>query len=387
VNALLLILFALAVCMAARAADWSWQPAVEWRVDHQSNRLLSATREDSGEAGWLSLDAGVQRNTENLQLSLQPHFELQRFANNRSLDAEDSALQLGGRWSREYSQLSASAEVSRESTFTTELAETGIVDVNTRRELRNANLDWRQYLTSQATLDIQGGFMDVDYPNGLNAGLVGYRYPNTSLQLTRQFSSYTSFNVAVFGGWLDAPQALTTSRDVGVQAGATYALSSALNLELSAGLSDTRRSNPFETRSDRSQIWSAKLSRTFELGQWNFSLKRDITPDGRGVLARRDELAGGISREFAPRFTSSFTLHAIRNAEHAVRFFAADDYRYLSAETGLDRNLAQDWVLGIHLGATGAQRQSGDTNVHGWYTVLVLRWAPATRPLENRVWP
>jgi len=87
VNTLLLILFALAVCTAARAADWSWQPAAQWRVDHQSNRLLSVTQPQASEAGWLTLDAAVQRATEDVQLSLQPHFELQRFAQEADFDS------------------------------------------------------------------------------------------------------------------------------------------------------------------------------------------------------------------------------------------------------------------------------------------------------------
>jgi len=160
-----------------------------------------------------------------------------------------------------------------------------------------------------------------------------------------------------------------------------------MKLELSAGLSETQRANPFEMRKDHSEVWNARLSRVFELGQWNCALERSVVPNGRGVLARRDEMSAGVSRQFAPHFTGSLTVHAIRNAERAVRFFAADDYRYVSAEAGLDRNLTGNWILGLRAGEAGAQRDIGDTNVHGWYGALALRWTPEARPFGNRDWP
>jgi len=217
VNTLLLILFALAVCTAARAADWSWQPAAQWRVDHQSNRLLSVTQPQASEAGWLTLDAAVQRATEDVQLSLQPHFELQRFAQDSVLDAENESLQVSGKRLWEYSQLTASAQWSRLSTLTSELAETGIVNVNTRQEMRSAQAGWAFSPTPQSQLQTQLVFSNVDYPDGLRFGLVGYRYFTASVGVTRQISSYTSWTVGALGSHVTDPILEITSRDVGVQ--------------------------------------------------------------------------------------------------------------------------------------------------------------------------
>ena len=368
----------------ASAADWSWQPALEWRMDHQSNRLLSATEKDASQATWLSFDAAIARATENVELTLRPRFELQRFNGDRALDSEDSSLQLGGRWPREYSELSASAEISRSSTLTTELAETGIVDANTRRELRSASVSWNRYFSRELQLDAQLGFADVSYPDAQSSGLVDYRYPNASLSLVRQLSAYTSWSLTAFGSKVEAPAVFTTSRDIGLQIGMTRALSPALRLQLSAGSSETQRATPFETRSDRSQVWDAQLSRALEAGQWNLSLARSLTPNGRGVLARRDEASISMSHTIASRFTGSVSLHAIRNAERAVGLFANEEYRYLSAEAALNRNLSQNWIVALRVGGNDAQRRIADTDAQGWYAALALRWAPAIRPI--RAW-
>jgi hypothetical protein len=369
------------------AADWSWQPAMEWRVDHQSNRLLSAAQEEASQATWLSFDAAIIRATANTELTLRPHVELQHFNGDRALDSEDGSLQLGGRWLREYSELAASAAISRSSTLTTELAETGIVDVNTRRELRNASVSWKKYFSREMQLYTQLGFTDVGYPDAQNSGLVDYRYPNASLSLVRQLSAYTSWSLTASGSKVDAPAVFTTSRDIGLQIGMTRALSPALRVQVSAGSSETQRTNLFETRSDRSQVWDAQLSRTLEAGQWNLSLARSLTPNGRGVLARRDEASVSMSQTIAPQFSGSLSLHAVRNAERAVGLFANEEYRYLSAEAALNRNLSQNWIVALRLGGNNAQRRLADTDAQGWYAALALRWTPALRPIRDWDFP
>lgn len=381
-NTLLLILFALAVCTAARAADWSWQPGFDWRVDHQSNRLLSTAQADAGQATWLSFGGAIQRATTDTELSLSPRLTVQRFSEQRDLDSEDGSLALAGKWLREYSQFAASALVSRDSTLATELAETGIVDLNTRRDLRTATASWTWSFAPTTQLDTQFGYTDVEYPDGRRVGLVGYRYPNGSLGLTRQLSDYTSVSLTAYGSRVEAPAALTISRSLGLQIGMARALSPDMQLQLSVGFSDTQRSNPFASRSDRSQLWNAQLTRKLQSGQWSFVLERSLAPNGLGVLASRDEASIDFARMLSANFTGSLSVHGIRNAERSVGPFSGEDYRYGYAEAALSRSFLRDWALRASLGGSEAQHRSiADTSAHGWYAALALHWAPAARPV------
>jgi len=227
----------------------------------------------------------------------------------------------------------------------------------------------------------------VDYPDGLRFGLVGYRYFTASVGVTRQISSYTSWTVGALGSHVTDPILEITSRDVGVQLGMMRDLSASMHLQVSVGVGQTQRSDPFASRTDTSQIWNAQLNRVMEQGQWNFSLARTVTPNGRGVLASRDQLSAGLSRRLATHFTGSVTFSAIRNAERPVGLLAGDDYRYMSAEAGIDRSLTENWILGVRLGGLGAQHDIGNTNVRGWYTALALRWTPAARLIGDQGWP
>src|SRR5262249_9109660 len=154
----------------------------------------------------------------------------------------------GGKWLREYSQFTASAQWSRLSTLTSELAETGIVDVNTRQELHGAQVGWTWNLTPQSQLQTQLGVSDVDYPDGLLFGLVGYHYHNASAGLTNQLSPYTSWSITAFGSRLESSQILTTSRDGGLSLGLARSLSEKAQLQMSIGLSERRQQDLFDTR-------------------------------------------------------------------------------------------------------------------------------------------
>ena len=378
-----LLLISLVPAPSLRAADWLWQPAFEWRMDNQSNRLLSNTDATASQAVWLSFDASLKRDTEDSELSLRPHFGIQRFVNESRLNSEDGSLQAAGRWLFEYSQFALSADAARVSTLITELSETGIVDANGRRNVLDANASWSQNIAPQSELDTQLGVSDIKYPDGLRQGLVSYRYTSASLSLARRQSDYLTWNLTAFGGDLDAPLALTKSRDLGLRAGLTRALSLVMRLDLSAGITNTRLEDFFGSRNDRSQVWLAKLTRATEMGQWSLSAERNIVPNGRGVLARRDELALGFSRPLSAMLTASLGLHAIRNADRGTSGLNSDDYRYYTGEAALARTLTQAWTLALRVGANNAQRLASDTDAHGWYAAVTLDWAPGARAIRD----
>src|SRR5579862_8451648 len=61
------------------AAQWSIQPQLSWQVDYDTNRSLSPGAPGSEEA-VLSADLQLQRSLENMQLMLEPHFDVRRYS-------------------------------------------------------------------------------------------------------------------------------------------------------------------------------------------------------------------------------------------------------------------------------------------------------------------
>jgi len=108
------------------AAQWSLQPVLSWQTDFDSNRSIEPNGQGSEQA-VLSADAILQRSLENLQFSLQPHFDLRRYSDSEWSPGDDRSLAGAFSWNSERSQLSLNGSIANQNTLTTELLETGII--------------------------------------------------------------------------------------------------------------------------------------------------------------------------------------------------------------------------------------------------------------------
>lgn len=365
----------------AHAAEWSFQPALDWRVDHHSNRRLSV-ESDPGEGAWLTLSAAFRHATDRSELTVRPQATAQRFANQSQLDAEEGALGLSGTWLGEYSQLKGSANIADTSTLTSELDRTGIVEARARREERSATLMWNRRLTPVWSFNTQFGYQDIDYPGGLRFGLIGYRYPNAAVGLTAQVSASVAVTATAFGGELTAPLTRTESRNTGGRVGLQWALSKTTQASFSGGVNLTDIENPFGSRHDDGQVWSAGWTRTGELHRWNLSWSRNAAASGRGVLSRHEELAAGVARDFSAQLSATLSLRGVRNAD-VVPGLREERYRYTAVEAGLARRLSPDWALNLDAGVRQARWEETGRRAEGWFGRIGLRWTPAVRAIAR----
>lgn len=361
---------------AGPAADWSFQPAVDWRADHQSNRRLAIDADD-GQGMWLTLDGQLRRLSESSQWTLHPQFRLQRFVQESQLNSSDGSLALFGSWFDARSVWTLSASAAQASTLTTEIDETGIISANAHRDSRNATLSWRRSLSPHQQLDVGLSFADIGYPGGERYGLTSYRYPSAQIGLTTRMSQYTSFSVSAFGGQLTAPLTRVESRDAGVQVGFVRAFSPHLTASLSVGLHNTRIDTLFfGERRDSGQIWKGSLAGSREHFGWQTSLERSSTASGRGVLATRDEAIVKLSRSFSSVMGGVLTMRGVRSQD-LLPNLRDDSRRYYAMDAQLDRRISPQWSLGMSLGAKRARsEEQGAPSVEGWYAALAAHWIP-----------
>jgi hypothetical protein len=367
----LVVLIAGTVCRGAHGAQWSVQPALEWQMDYDSNRRLAPSGESPNEGGLLSFDTAFKRATESTAMTLHPSIGLQRFAGDSALDANTGAIQWDFTCQRERTSLLVSTAYRRESTLTTELADTGIVDSSTRRDSIQASVEITRELAERQHLDLTASWSDVRYPDGLPFRLVGYRYPQIVAEYRFGLSERTTLSATAYADRVSAPLTGYTSDDAGIRFGASRELSMRISLYAAVGINRTA----IGTQKSHGQVWHLQASRDSVLSRWTLSYDRSVQPSGYGILLRRDDVAVSLSQSVAPRLFATFTLHAVSNNSPVSGGFV-DDRRYLTGDAGLEWHMSPQWVLHFTAGASEARSPNAELTARGWRTALNARWSP-----------
>jgi len=274
---------------------------------------------------------------------------------------------LKAEWSRrgEYSRWRVDAEWTRDTTLTSELEVSGLVQARKRRLLRYAAPSFSYALSPRVTLGVNAAYTAVEYEDAQFTGLVDYTYASTDLSWSYQWSEQTAVTGAVYGTRLDAAQIGNRTDTTGVQLRVRSALSDRWNGELGAGL---RRSESKGITGYASDGWltDLRLSREDEMGQWRLQVSRSLDPSGTGVLVQRDQWL--VTREQALTERWHLTVGGQWSVNQDLQPLAASSDRdYRSAYLRLSRALTPAW------------------NVHAVYTYAWQEYAGAADQAERNV--
>jgi hypothetical protein len=371
-------LAACAACPPADAAQWSVEPQLALLVDYNSNLLLAASGQQASEGTTLSVDTTLKRVTDSTEMDLHPHLELQRFASDAALDADNGSVQGAYAAHDERSSFNLTGGYERISTLGSELADTGIIDTSTRRETTTAGLTLGHDVSERQHLDLQGSYTDVVYPGGEQVGLIGYRYPSASLTDTFTVSALTSLSAAVQADQLKAPVSGYEARDEGIRLTLTHSFSMLVKVAASAGVTATTVSN----YTQHGSVWDLHATRNSELGEWDFDYSQTLQPSGRGYLVRRDATNLTLSQNVAPRLYATLTLQAIRNSNLSNGVFL-DVPRYLASDAGFDWHLSEHVVVSVTAGLAEIREPVTYELARGWHCAVNTRWTPRPRSVSR----
>lgn len=386
--AALLIPACLCLTVGGRAAEWSAAPVLAWTVDHDSNRLL-VDGGPASEAGYVSLDLLLKRSTPTTMFSLRPNVSWRHYTDHAAQNADYRSLQAAGAWSTDRSQLSAQASMVEDNSLNNELPETGLFTGSSERRVRSGSFAWSHDASDQDKLSVQLSYSDIQYRNlryfdflGLQlpfTTLYGYRYPSVSLTETHQWTEHRSIELNAYASRLIPDDAAGSDSDsYGVQLGLRQALTPRIDMFFSAGLS---RSDD-GTSKQNGYIGRFELTRRHLLGGWSLFAERSVAASGLGVLVRRDELGIGLQQRIAPRWSSRFSLHGIRNGDLGSKY-SGERGRYDRADAALDWQASRTWTLSGTASLARARQRDGFPAVQGWSTMLSATWAPQPRAMSR----
>ena len=168
---------AVALSGASGAAEWRAEPLFSLGANLDSNRRLLADGERSG-AAQLSGSLALARRTEISELTFQPRIDVRRYQGvDEALSSNDAGADLGWRRQSERWTTRLSATAREDSTLTSELADTGIIEGRARRQTLTAASESTWAFGERSSLQFGGSFMNIGFDDAGGTGLTPYRYP------------------------------------------------------------------------------------------------------------------------------------------------------------------------------------------------------------------
>lgn len=370
----------IALCVSATlcgqrvlAAEWHVLPSAYIGSSYADNpRLL--TEGGTGSAGAVGeIKAAIQLVTDRSSFSLAPRWRSARYEDDETLNTDDQFVTANYRWISERSQWNSELGYTRDTTLTSELGLTGLVQSNRRHEAVAVSAGPTFLLSERTSVGVQLDSVDNHYQDARSTGLVDYAYRSLSLFSTYVVSDRSSFTVTAQGGQLTAEGFLggTTSRDGSLRASWAYRPYDLWQLKVSAGPSYAES----EIGSDTGSVFEVEAIRQGDLWSLSTLAGRSLTPTGRGVMMQRDRVSFTVKKALAERFDATVAAQWIRTEDLMSQLTAPTyhvDYGRIDV-TGYWR-VAERWSLALQLTGSTQQSEQSNERAEGYRALLSMVW-------------
>ena len=176
-------------------AELTIAPSIAPSTYFDDNRRVRAEGSPSLVASVM--DAGFEAiyTRPTYRLTLAPDVRITRHTDQTELDSEDYFVALGAEKYFERHQFAGAFNFERESSATTELNDSGRIDIAVARTTLGINSSWSYLLSDQVTLTASGGYADVSFEEAEGNNLTDYTFSNAGLNLRYRFSDRTDWLV------------------------------------------------------------------------------------------------------------------------------------------------------------------------------------------------
>jgi hypothetical protein len=362
------------------AAEWSAQPTFTMESDYDSNRGLAESNQAQGsEEAVLYGDLKLQGALENTQIVLEPKFDLRRYSDSIWGPGTDESLNTALTWIDERSKLILTGFIANQTTLTTELLETGIINGDTKRRSEQANgeYDWSENERRQTFLQL--GYSSASYSGSplTELELPGYRYPSAALGERFFPSERLTVSVSAFGDALTSKLRGNSSHEEGLQAEVTDQYTETTSFDFALG--ESKRSIAGDRGYGTNA--SANITHSLSVGSASLIYTRSLVPYGTGTLIERQQITATLLRPLTPDLDGNFSILRVQNDASTVRLGLDRPY-YNDAVVGLNWKMGESWSLQPQLSA-GMTKPLGvtiapanDRTIFEWRAQLNLVWQP-----------
>jgi hypothetical protein len=334
---------------------------------------------DIGESGGSIGGAfSMIHRSDTTKLDLEPQLEFVRYPHDHLLDRDVLQIAALGTKYFDTAEWDAQANYVRDTTAISELGTSGVTQSNQPHERVAVALSPSSQLTEKWSMNASLSWSNDSYPHKIDPQLVDYDYSSVVAQLAYAFTERGTAAIDASFGELFVPSERTITHQYGANLHLDVTMSERQNFSLAAG--PVHVVSDFIT--DSGYGYSARLNSQFETGALNVTLGRDVIPNGRGVLEKRDHALGYFNHSWSSRWSSDLSLQWQRSIDIVPTFNAQlQDVRYASIDTSLR------WLMTPTISAVvsvGWSRQEQAVIVgaaNAYRAVFSLQWQGLERTL------
>jgi opacity protein-like surface antigen len=358
----------------ASAADWQVAPSAHVGTSYADNPRLLPEGGSSSSGAIGEMKASLKRLTDRSELTLRPRFVSSRYSDDETLDSDDQFVTAGYRWVGERSEWNTQLGLTRDTTLTSELGSTGLVQSNRRHESASFTVAPTVMFTERVSGGVQMFLLDNRYVDADSTGLVDYRYTALSLFSTVLLSDAGSaLTVTAQGGELSTGGFFgSATRDGSLRLGWSFQPWLLWTATLSAGPSMVET----DAGRDSGFVFDSEIKRQGDRWSLTANAGRSQSPTGRGVLTRRDEFKLSFNRSITERLSANVAARWVRSEDLLQQQAGAVTYQvdYSRLDIGANWRLSRDWSLSLQLSGNTQNYELATERANGYRASLNIVW-------------
>jgi len=352
----------------SRAAEWSMEPSVDLRTEHNDNVHFTSAPHPSVWGIRFSPDVKFSGTTETLNVTGGLRVNFNRYFGEQGLDTTDYIFSLRSSYKTERDVLGLNVDAVRDSTLVSELLETGVVQARRQRNRLAATPSWKRSLTEATAIVASYTYNDVHYADPVGTSLIDYREQTATVGLQSNLSEREVVSATVYYNRFETDPSSFRAKSYGIQAGYDRAFSETLHGFLAVGARATRSTATsqalvcdgpilfglcFGNLTTVTSVTSgtstgytliASLDKKWETGQVSGRLSRELYPSGVGALVEADRLGVGWIQRWSP--TVSSTLDgAVYRSRYVGGIVTGSNSQYYTIEPRVSWKITEWWTL------------------------------------------
>lgn len=336
----------------AGAAEWSAEPSLSVKGEYNSNLLLfNGNNEAWGH--WVSPSLKFKGSTESLEVEGNVKSDFVHYYGNQARSLTNLYFPLRTSYHSDRNTFGFEGGFTRDNTLLGELKQTGLVLGFTQRNTWTASPSWTVGITERLSWQSSYQFVDAQYQDGIQFGLVDYQVHGGTTGMTYNIGQLDQVKLTGEYTLVRTPFIRQNSIYYGAQGGWTHDFGHEMTGSLSGGvrLVSSTQDIPGGALTDRETVWVYRgtLRKKFERTTIQIDGSRDINPSGFGLLLRTDRVGGSLSHNLTETLTASVNggLYFVGGIVTNASGGSVPQSRFASISPSVSWKFNQWWTLDV----------------------------------------
>lgn len=301
---------------AVSAAQWYSESSASTRSFYDDNVRLTSRDHDSVVGMVLSGKIKTGRRTETTDVNFNGGAASTKYSGEDDLDTNDFDIGVDATHRTEHDEFTFNMAIKRDSTLSSEVQSSGLMQSRKRRIEKNFALAWTRALSERTSLKLSYSHLDTDYKNAKNSGLTSYTYQAIGTVLSHSLSQKTVLTSTLTSSLYKVSSSIKTrTKDVGLVVGINHDFSEIFSAGAGIGMRYAETlSRSTKKKNDTGYLLSANIKRTFEQMTIDGLFNRNVQPSGSGALLITDKLTVDAAYQLDERLSLHLGSSVYRNS-------------------------------------------------------------------------